>query len=486
MLQAAPLAERFESHVVSNSLLEPDQKIVIGVSGGADSVALLHLLLQLRGKMRLTLLAVHINHNLRGEESQTDEQFVRNLCSTLSIPLVVRQVRFEGKTGLENQARAKRRQILTQVLDSYKFDRIALAHQKNDQAETVLMNLLRGAGITGLGGIRAVSGKFIRPLLPFTKAEIEQWMRDNHHQWRTDSSNQDSTFTRNRIRHELLSMLQDSFHPQVMEHLAEQAGIFQQADGWLMQHCARLLKKLTLDETDDMTTLDLRRLKAMTELEQFYCLRSVYARLSGTQQEFFRHSFAEIGKILRGEGCRQTSLAHGIRVYRQYDELIFSTKDLDKASEEAKELTLDEERTHFAFQNWRFTLKYLKLLPHDYATPVDRLSVCIDLNKVTLPLTLRLRQPGDRFVPLGMQSEKKLKEFFIDEKVPRTERDKVPILTDVEKIVWVVGYRLDNRVLCSPDTHRILHITLEPVTAGRKRSANRFNNNTGEKHALNE
>jgi tRNA(Ile)-lysidine synthase len=478
------LMQRFEKHVVSEKLITPGMKLVIAVSGGADSVALLHLLHLLKTDMHLSLLAVHVNHHLRGEESETDEQFVKKLCDRLNIQAIFKHVKLDSQADLENQARIKRRDVLLQILKSYKFDCIALAHQKNDQAETILMNLARGTGITGMGGIKPKTETILRPLLAFSRAEIEYWLKENKFDWREDKTNQDTRFTRNLIRKELVPWLEQNLNQSVTDRLLLQSQTFQQADDYFRKHTRRLLKKSVLEDTGEQITLDLVLLKQLAEIEQFYVLKACYTALSKTDHEFFMYSFAEIRRIFDSDGSRQTRLAHGIHVIKQYDELVFTVRDPALENFEIKELFIDEERTHFVFFSWRFTLKYLKNMPKNLTNTKQMQNVLIDMNKVVLPLKLRGRMPGDRFIPSGMTQEKKLKEFFIDEKVPKLERDKVPILTDSEKILWVVGYRLDNRALCCEETRRILHIAIEPVTTGRKRSASRAFNNTGERYDI--
>ncbi len=474
------LLQRFEKYVVSEKLITHGMKLIIGVSGGADSTALLYLLYHLRTDMHLSLVAVHINHNLRGEDSNADELFVKKLCSHLNIPTVVRSIKFSTKTDLENQARNKRKEILLQMLESYKFDKIALAHQKNDQAETVLMNLVRGAGITGMGAMKPVTDKVVRPLLTFSRTEIEDYLTSNKYGWRHDKSNDETHFTRNRIRKDLIPWLQSNLNQSVIDRLALQAKTFQQADDRFKAITDKLLKKLTLEDSAEQIVLDLALLKQLSEIEQFYILRKCYSCLSKTEHEFFMHSFEEVRKLFVSEGSTQTRLAHSIWIIKQYDELILSTQDPATDISEIKELVIDDKRTHFVFFNWRFTIKYLKNMPKNIINTQHILSAFIDINKVSLPLKLRGRLSGDRFMPIGMKQEKKLKEFFIDEKVPKLDRDKVPILTDTEKIIWIVGYRMDARIVCSNDTHKILHITAEPVTTGRKRAANRaFSNKEG-------
>lgn len=478
------LTQKFTRHVVSESQITQSMKLVIAVSGGADSIALLHLIHSLRTDLRLSLLAVHINHHLRGDDSDADEVFVRKLCDYLNVNCIIKHVHFKTESDLENQARNARLEILHKILKSYKFDKIVLAHQKNDQTETILMNLIRGAGITGMGGMKPVTDFIIRPLLPFSRNEIENWLTANKIEWRLDKSNNQNRFTRNRVRSELVPWLQNNMNHSITDKLLMQSAIFQEADDFFKKHVKKLYKKSVLEETDTHVTVDLFFIKQLTKIEQFYLLRACYSIVSRTEQEFFMHSFNEICRLFNTEGSKKTHLAHGVIVLKEYNELTITSIDPNNRSYDTKELIIDEERTHFVFYNWRFTLKYLKSLPINLTTTKQIHNAFIDLNKISSPLRLRGRQPGDRFMPLGMSSEKKLKEFFIDEKVSKFERDSIPILVDKEKIIWVVGYRLDARAGCNEDSHRILHISVEPVKSGRKRAANRSFVQSGGKYDI--
>lgn len=474
------LAQRFEKYVVSEKLITRGMKLVVAVSGGADSVAMLHLLHRYKLEYHLSLIAVHINHHLRDNDSDADVLFVKQLCDMLNINIVIKHIHLDSKADLENQARSMRRKILLQVLNSYKFDFIALAHQKNDQAETVLMNLSRGAGITGLGGIKPMSELYIRPLLAFTKKEIEQWLAENKFDWRHDKTNDDNQYTRNRIRNEIIPMMEQKLNQSLINRLYSQARIFQNTDDYLKKVTKRLVKKATIVETHNMIILNLQYVKQLAEIEQFYLLRQCYNKLCLTDHDFFMTSYEEIRHMYISNGSKYTKLHNNVWVIKQYDELVLTTENPVLKDNASSELVLDEERTHFVFMNWRFTLKYLKILPQKDEDANHQSSVLIDLNKVSLPLKIRSRMPGDRFIPTGMTNEKKLKDFFIDEKVPKLERDKVPILADNEKIVWIIGYRMDARTACSAESNRILQISIEPVTTARKRTANRaFNNKEG-------
>ncbi len=485
MLAASDLAQRFEQYIISEKLLQPEQKILIGFSGGADSTALLHLLYLLKKKLPLQLIAVHINHQLRGEESDADESFVRQTCARLNVPAVIRKIQFESRRDLENQAREKRLEIMQKIMELYRFDLIAFGHQKNDQAETVLMNLARGTGITGMGGMFVKNNVIIRPLLIFSKTELENWLQQNKISWRIDTSNKNSSFIRNRIRNELIPWFENNLNPSIVDKLSSQASIFQQTDEWIKANLEKVLKRLIIDESTEQISLSLDVLKSLSDVEQFYALRNVYSMLGRTEHEFFHHSYQEVRKLFDSQGTKCSKLAHGVWVIKQYEKLMMSIKS-PMATELPQVYEIDFEKSHFVFLNWRFTLRMLKKRPTHLLHTTTFQEIILDLNSISLPLTLRTRQSGDRFIPYGMSQEKKLKDFFIDEKVPKYDRDKVPILTDGEKILWVVGYRLDQRAVCPEDSHKLLHITAETITTLRKRSASRTQASVGGKNELNE
>jgi len=467
------LMHRFEKYAVKESLITSGMKLVIAISGGADSVALLHLLNRLKTKFHLSLIAVHVNHHMRKDESDADEQFVTKLCNELNINTVIKHLRMDIKTDIENQMRIKRIDILHKILKSYRFDYIALAHNKNDQAETVLMNFSRGSGITGMGGIKTKTDSIIRPLLFFSRAEIEEWLMQNNIKWRHDQSNDDMCFTRNRIRHELIPWFELNMNQSLVHRIHLQARIFQQTDEYLKKLSRKRYKRALIEDNNEFLVLDLDYLKQLADIEQFYLLRLCYSNLSKTEHEFFMTGFNEIRNLFHSDGSKQTELPHKIWVLKQYNELIFTSINPQKEIDETHEFIISEEKTHFVFLNKRFSLKYLKMLPKNKDVVFHKNTVYIDLNKVVMPLYLKTRKEGDRFIPTGMKSEKRLKEFFIDEKVPKLERDKVPILADQEKIIWIVGYRLDERAVCDSNSNKILQISIEPVTAGRKRAASR-------------
>ena len=195
--------DKFEQFATDKKILEKGDHILVGFSGGADSTALLTALWHLRTKYKLSILVAHVNYNLRGDDSIADADFVKNFCFKRNISLVIKDVKINDAKGLEAKAREIRFNWFNQLLRMYKMDKIALGHNKKDQAETVIFRLMRGAGLPGLKGIAPNADGVIHPLLPFHREEIEQFLKDNKHTWREDKSNQESIYSRNKIRNEL-------------------------------------------------------------------------------------------------------------------------------------------------------------------------------------------------------------------------------------------------------------------------------------------
>lgn len=469
MRAQAKALKKLLAYVADKGLIKAEDKVMLAVSGGSDSVALMHLFSALRSYIPVTLLAVHINHGLRGAESDADEALVRRLCLGMNVPLIVRKISLPAGCGLEEQARNKRFEIFSMLLDLYGFDWVALGHQKQDQAETILMNLLRGAGINGMAGIKPKQGRVLHPLLDFSREELRAMLVEADVPWREDASNLDSGFRRNRIRNELLPMLAEQYNPRLVEKLASLGEVFAGAEDLLVKGARANLKKCALEMNSHSITLSVEQLGALSRLEMYYTLRAAFAMLTGDGRDFFSHSFNEVMALMGSDGSKQSFLQHGIRVCRQYGELVISSNGLDAAP--CEDVLVEEDRARVVYRDYRFTFRHLKVKPALKSD--DPFSVYIDPDKISFPLRIRSRQAGDRFVPLGMTEPKKLKAFFIDAKVPQQERDSVPLMDDGNKIIWIVGHRIDERVKVDNSSTRYLHISAEPVRDKPKRAANR-------------
>lgn len=461
--------KRLNAYLCAKQLVSKGDKLILGVSGGADSTAMLFLFTRLRPVLELSLLAVHINHQLRGEESDADEQAVKKLCLSLNVPLIIRKVKVARLSSPENQARIARFSIFDEVMANYCYDKIALAHHREDQAETVVLNMLRGSGISGMAGIKPFVGIVIHPMLCFSKPELEGLLQKAKIPWCTDTSNLDNSFTRNKIRNDLLPQLRNDYNPSINDHLCFLAEIFLQAEEILSERSKQQYRRVTLDYSPSQVSLELKPLLKMYPLERYYIYRKAYRLVSKVETDFLAAHHKAIEDILEAEGSKILSLPHGVTVKKLYEELHFLSEVRTPEIAESS-LEIDADRSRAVFGAYRFSFKYIRNLPPPPDPEEANLQIVIDAEKIKTPFKIRFRQPGDRFVPLGMNQFKKLKEFFIDEKVPKYERDLLPIFDDGEKIFWIVGYRIDNRVKRDEGSSRYLQIVAEPLDARPKRA----------------
>ncbi len=464
--------KRLEQDISRNSLIDSGDKLILACSGGADSNAMLLLFSRLRYALNVSLLAVHVNHQLRGDASTADEMAVRKLCLKLNVPLIIRRVEVPKQGNLESNARVLRFKAFDEVMKSYSFHKILLAHHRDDQAETVLHNLMRGAGLSGMAGIKPKSGKLIHPMLGFTHAELEAILSTAKIDWQHDASNQDNSFTRNRLRNSLIPQLKQEYNNNVSEHLARQSEFFHQADKMLQDRAKLQTKRIALEYAPQKVVLELSPLRRLNTLEQYYVLRQCFRLVSGSEMDFMHVHYEAIRELFDSEGSKQLQLPHEVKIKKMYEELHLYTKE-EASQADTAEIEIDADRARAVFGDYRFSFKYLKIAPKDLYTDDAVVQVLIDADKVHYPFRIRFRKPGDKFIPLGMKQFKRVKEFFIDEKVPKYDRDLVPIFDDGEKLFWIVGHRIDERVRYDETSSRFLLIVAESTRIKPKRAANR-------------
>jgi len=465
----AEALKRLEKNIQDKELIHHGDKLLLGCSGGADSNAMLYLFSQLRISLNLTLLVIHINHQIRGAESDADENFVKQLCQKLNIPVIIRKVVIPKTGNLENQARKLRFEVFEKILESYNFDKILLAHQKEDQAETVMLNLLRGTGISGMAGIKGIAGKVVHPLLCFSRKELEEILFQAGISWRTDSSNLETKYRRNLLRNRIIPQLEKEFNPELKAHLFFLAEQFAQAETIFKQRSKTQFRRLCIDIQPGKVVFELSPLLKLSPIERYYLFRNAFRYVCGSENDFFAVHFQLIENILNAKGNKWLNLPHKIIVIKQYEDVIVQI-ETEKEIKGTEPLVIDTDRTMAVYGNYRFNFKYLRVLPKEQTTEEGESRVILDADKINIPFVIRFRQPGDRFIPLGMTQLKRLKEFFIDEKVPKYERDLIPVFDDGEKLFWIAGYRLDNRVRYDESTTHYLQIKATNITVKSRKA----------------
>lgn len=430
------MRQKLQEIIGEQGLFAPGERVLVALSGGCDSVALLGLLLDLAPYFSLEILAAHLDHAIRPESTQ-DADFVRRLCRDLGVCLTVarREVPAEArrrKRGLEETAREIRRDFLLQTMARHNCTAVALGHHREDQVETFLHRLLRGAGPTGLAAMRMRSGPFVRPLLPFSRRDLCRYLEERGRPWVEDASNRDPAFTRNRIRHQLLPRLR-SFNPRVEEHLARLAGRLALEEDYWRQETAKALAALA-EEKEEGILLPLPGLAALHPALRARVLRGALERVRGDLTAIDSGHIAQMEALLAGDRPQVETHLPGAWVGRRYQTLW-----LRRSAPAGPE--------PFAVQvpgPGRFLLPgggCLAVTLADRPKGEESWSVEFDAGQVSFPLTVRTALPGDRMRPAGMVGRKKLKDLFVDAKLSREVRRRLPLVAAGEEVLWIPGVR---------------------------------------------
>lgn len=413
--------------VETYGLIDKGDKILVGFSGGADSVCLLHSLWTACARYGAHIFAAHINHGLRGESAERDERFCRDMCERLGVPFFVKHADVRGyarERGIseETAGREVRYAFFDELCRKYEFDKIATAHHKNDLAETVVMNFIRGAGINGLSGIPPVRGNIIRPLIDTPRSEIEQYCREHGLEFVTDETNLESVYRRNKIRLELIPYIQKEFNSGFINSVAQNA------------------KSIAADCEFLENVADEEYKKRVTKTKNGFCIR-IEPLAEAVRSRIFMRMAAECGASdiagvhiravdmlwQRGETGKSVNLPDGVCARTAYGVMY-----IEKAYSEAD-----------GFEY------YIKV---GQRTPIPEAGIAVtvvpDENgsfRLDGELCVRSRRSGDIFYPAGMKGRKKVKDYYVNEKIPSGERMTIPLLTCGGEIAWIIGRRRDRR-----------------------------------------
>lgn len=475
-MKTGPLQEKVEESLYAASLLKSTSVILTALSGGADSLALLLSLHHLAEKHGFKLRAAHLNHGLRGAESDADAEFVVGICSRFGVPLALDKVdvadmRARRRLSWEQAARIARYDFLTRVVMETESSALALGHTSDDQAETVLLHLLRGTGIRGLRGMLHLSSwrtahgsaTLVRPLLKVSRQETEAYCLEHSLTPRLDSSNLEERFTRNRIRRKLIPHLEE-FNPSVKKSLLRLARTVAQDVAYLEQQAASAWSSLAVVEEDGVR-LDRHAFKALHPSLQAHVLHRAYAQTTG-EASGLNLAQIEAMRELAGKGAGLSlSLHGGVRFSTGYEEIFLTEKPASLSSRPLDETTLrvpGETRAG----GWRVAIRVLEGrnrptdLKHD-----NPYCAYLSLDALGEELKVRSRLPGDRFQPLGLPCKKSLKEFMIDAHVPRSQRSGTPLLMASDRVAWVVGWRIAHWARVTPETEDVLEVGFHKTEA---------------------
>ena len=427
---------RFKKNIETNFSFLIGKKLLIACSGGLDSVVLTHLIKQLNFEIALA----HCNFSLRGKESDGDEMFVIGLAKNLEIPVFAetfdtKKFAEEHKISTQMAARDLRYNWFAEILKDFKFDYLLTAHHLDDDLETFFINLSRGTGLNGLIGIPKENNKIIRPLLNFSREEILKYAEANNLKWREDSSNKKTDYLRNKLRLEVLPKFKETNESLLKNFQKTQQNL--QASQNLIEDYMALVYKLVVSEGVDSYKINIQKIK---ELPNTHAL--LYELLNG----FGFTEWDDVSNLLDSQTGKQVFSKTHI-LLKNREELVLTEIISEKINEEFLVL---EDGINSPIN--------LKIESSKYIGETEKNLIYVASEKLNFPLKLRKWSSGDNFQPFGMDGKKKLSKFFKDEKISMTEKSKIWLLLSDEKIVWIIGHRMDDRFKVIENTKRILKI----------------------------
>ncbi len=446
------IQERVRQYIREHGLLQPGDRVLVALSGGADSVCLLALLRELPAAVRppVQIRALHVHHGLRGAEADRDEAFVRGLCGRLEVPLTVEHYEvaaYAAEHGLstEEAGRHLRYEALERAGRSWEAEeagagqvKIALAHHRDDNAETILHHLLRGSGLRGLGGIRPAQGRRIRPLLCVGRGDIESYLRERGLSWCEDSTNASDAYTRNRIRHHLLPAMAAEVNANAAENIIHAGEIVAQADDYLSGVARGILETAGVRE-NGAVGVRLDAFLAQPQVIRTYLLRGLLDMAALPQKDITARHYAQAATLAQKPVGSRCDLPGGLVAERGY-EILWLRRGTESTAGEPPVMKV-EMRIFSRYENANF--------------PKNQYTKWFDYDKIKGTLCVRVRQSGD-YLSLPGGRHKLLNRYFIDEKIPRERRDEIRLLAEGHHILWVVGYRISEYYKITEATQTIL------------------------------
>lgn len=454
-------------------MLHNGDKVIVALSGGPDSMCLVHILKKLQERYNIKLYAAHVNHCLRGAEADADEEYVRGFCKNANIDFYSKRIDINElaritNTSTETAGREARYAFFNELKEKLGANLIALAHNANDQAETILMRIIRGTGMEGLRGIRPVrDGIYIRPILILTREEIEEYCRINKLNPRIDKSNFEKIYNRNKIRLELIPYLQENFNKDILNTVNRLSEIISKDQDYLeevaekkyKEYCSIIGEKIGLDQ------------QLINEHEAIVTrvIRRALKDIKGDLKNIELVHINEIMELFSMGTGKMITLPEGIIAEKVYTEIYFYKKKGNNLSNELKDEIIIFDKEKFqqpsivkAIDGMNVKIS-LRIVTKDEVVDFsqDPYKKYFDYDKINRYISIRTRQEGDRFTPYGMKGSKKLKDLFIDLKIPKEERNTLPLVCFDKEIAWIVGYRVSNKYIVTKNTNYILEIKIE-------------------------
>jgi tRNA(Ile)-lysidine synthase len=455
--QAITLVQKVTKTIVQEKLIGNNDKVLLGISGGIDSTTLLFILLEIQKTINFELGLAHINHMLRGKESERDEGFVKKLSGRLRFPLYVKKVDIkkiavEKGLSIQHAGREARYDFFNEIITQYGYNKIAIAHNLDDQIETMLLRALKGTGLRGLSAIPIKRDAIIRPFLNTYRADIAEYAGQHAISFVEDSSNDKIAYERNFLRKEIFPIM-EKLNPLFKEKLFFLHKDLTYIDHLFEEKSNVFLKKHQRNNKGDIS-LDIESLNKIDNETKFRVISNIIASLEPTFVPLREH-LRLIKNILSAKKPNLVAtLPHGIKIKKIYDRVLFTIKPLSSPIQETFSLSMGNNVLR------PFALNLHLSQPRNIARVFSKNNniALFDGEKIG-NITIRTFMNGDTFIPLGMKGKMKLKDFFISSKIPKEERRTIPLLLSDNNIIWVIGLRIDERFKITKDTKKVIKVT---------------------------
>lgn len=454
------LLQKVKKIIEKYDMLQKGDIVVAGISGGPDSICMLHVLKSFIDELELKLFAVHLNHKFRGKDADDDAIYVEKKCKEWGIPSHIEVFdvpKYIEETGMspEEAGREIRYNLFQKIYDEVGGTKIAVAQNLNDNVETILMRFMRGTGIDGLKGIEPVRNNIIRPLIGIERKLIEEYCREYDLNPRIDKTNFEPIYIRNKIRLELIPYIKDNFNPSIEAALTRFAGIIDEENDYLQKTTYEAFKRVACVYKCSIQ-YNIEELKSQHNALRRRLIRMGLEKIKGTLKGIEFKNIELVLSLLEQKTGAAAVLPGGIRAYISYNDLIITEIEEEKREKFSYELKYDNDN-FFADTNTVITVRR-KTIYDLKGIKGEADVIFIDEESISDKLIYRNRNDGDVFSPIGMRGSKKLKDYFIDEKIPRAKRDNIELIADGKEVVWLIGSRISEKYKITKDTKKVLEI----------------------------
>ena len=455
--------EKIKNYAKAHNMIKKEDCIIVGVSGGADSVCLLFVLLELQKEEGFHLVAVHVNHGLRGDEAARDEEFVKRICEENQVKCIcfyedVELLAKKWKQSTEEAGRNFRRACFEKVMQENKGTKIALAHHKNDSAETFLLNLARGTGLKGLGGISPVQGHYIRPLLCVERSDIESYVEEKGISYCTDETNAGDDYARNRVRNHVIPFMEEALNEKTVAHMDETMGYLREVQNFLEEQ-ADEYENTCVSWGGKTVTLNKEAFLKVPNVVRPLILKRMLAKIAGKEKDLEAIHVKTLDELLEKQVGKKVDLPYGMEARRCYEGLLLCKKN-EKVNDTKQETFFTPEQQKYQFGEYHITCRLIDKREIENNREKGG-TEWFDYGIMDTGISFRSRQPGDYITIHDDGRTQKLKAFFINEKVPQEERDDILLITVGSHVLWACGYRRGCAYKITEHTQQVLEIKVD-------------------------